>query len=170
VVMRKKKVYRCVLLTLCFLSTAEGVSGVVADNTLQLLQENINQAVAVVRPSVVSIIAQNRADMTIQQSGLWFESIGSGFVVDERGYILTNYHVVDKARRIDVTLWDAQAHKLPAQIVHIDKELDLVVLRIAVDVPLTPVTFGNSDMVEIGDWVLSVGNPFGFSHSVALGQ
>jgi S1-C subfamily serine protease/uncharacterized membrane protein YfcA len=107
--------------------------------------------------------------MTVQQSGLWFESIGSGLVIDERGYILTNYHVVDKARHIDVTLWNAQTHKLPAQIAHIDRELDLAVLKIIVDVPLTPVTFGNSDMVEIGDWVLSIGNPFGFSHSVTLG-
>jgi S1-C subfamily serine protease/uncharacterized membrane protein YfcA len=164
-----KKKPLCFLLVLFLLSAADRVCGLVTDHSLQLLQENINQAVAFVRPSVVSIIAQNRAEVTVEQAGLWYESIGSGFVIDERGYILTNYHVVEKARNIDVSLWGTQAKKLPAQIVHIDNELDLVVLKIDTDVPLTPVTFGNSDMLETGDWVLSVGNPFGFSHSVTLG-
>jgi len=164
-----RKIFYLCSLSLCHLCAAEGVAGPVPNHTLQQLQENINQAVAVARPSVVNVTAQKHSGTQLKQDALWYESIGSGFVIDQRGYILTNYHVVNDARRIDVSLWHDQTNRFPAQIVHADRELDLVVLKIDTGTPLTPVAFGNSDRVKVGDWVLSVGNPFGFNHSVTLG-
>ncbi|MBW1942805.1 MAG: TSUP family transporter [Deltaproteobacteria bacterium] len=146
------------------------VSGAVNDPALGQLQESINQAVAVVRPSVVSIKAQKkkRTDAT-GQGFIWYESIGSGFLIDERGFILTNYHVAGGAESITVTLWRSQQSEFFARVVHADKSLDLMVLKIDSNERFSPATLGDSDRIETGDWGISVGSPFGFEHSASLG-
>lgn len=138
---------------------------------LQELQESVSQAVAQVRPSMVSIKAmkKKRADGAGANGFIWFESIGSGFVVDERGYILTNYHVVEGSESITVNLWRAGQDALSARIEHTDPSLDLTVLKIDGQDPVAPATLGNSDRIKTGDWVISVGSPFGFEHSASLG-
>ena len=101
------------------------------------------------------------------------ESLGSGFIVDPRGYILTNNHVVDKADRIFVRLstdpdgGNIQAR--PAKVVGVDKDTDLAVIKIETNEPLPTVKMGNSDGAEVGDWVIAIGSPFTLSQTVTAG-
>ncbi|MEB3244677.1 MAG: trypsin-like peptidase domain-containing protein [Vampirovibrionales bacterium] len=91
---------------------------------------------------------------------------GSGFILDKSGHVLTNYHVVDNASDIQVTLNDGR--KLPAKVVGRDKYSDLVVLKINAS-NLTPAVIGQSAKLRPGEWVLAVGSPLGFDHTVTLG-
>jgi serine protease Do len=94
-------------------------------------------------------------------------ALGSGFIIDPTGLIVTNDHVVGDATRIRVTLHDGTT--LPARLVGRDARMDLALLKIESRKPLRAVTWGRSDDVRIGDWVLTVGNPFGLVNSVAAG-
>ena len=106
-------------------------------------------------------------------SGQERESLGSGFIVDPRGYIVTNNHVVDKADRIFVRLstdpdgGNIQAR--PARVVGVDKDTDLAVIKIDTNQPLPTVKMGNSDGAEVGDWVIAIGSPFTLSQTVTAG-
>jgi serine protease Do len=93
--------------------------------------------------------------------------VGSGFIVDKTGYILTNYHVVDDAARIIVRLQSGE--EFPARIVGTDEETDLAVLKIDAGRDLTFIKIGNSDSVQVGDWVLAIGSPFGLEQTVTAG-
>jgi serine protease Do len=99
------------------------------------------------------------------------ESLGSGFIVDPRGYILTNNHVVDKADRIFVKLANDPAgdQGRPAKVVGVDKSTDIAVIKIDTKEPLPTIKMGNSDAAQVGDWVLAVGSPFGLEHTVTAG-
>jgi serine protease Do len=105
------------------------------------------------------------------ESGQERESLGSGFIVDPRGYIVTNNHVVEKADRIFVKLAsDPEGNQgRPAKVVGVDKATDLAVLKIQTDTPLPTVKMGNSDGVEVGDWVEAIGEPFGLAKTVTAG-
>ena len=92
--------------------------------------------------------------------------LGSGVIVDGTGTILTNNHVVDKAETITVVLADGR--KFPAKIVGKDPESDIAVVRIEAD-NLTFARLGNSDKLQIGEWVMAIGNPFGLMHTVTAG-
>jgi serine protease Do len=92
---------------------------------------------------------------------------GSGFIIDRDGYILTNFHVIEHADRITVTLADGRA--LTAQVVGTDPAIDVALLRIANGGPLEPATLGNSDELRVGEWVCAIGNPLGYVHSVTVG-
>ncbi len=101
------------------------------------------------------------------------KALGSGYIVDPRGYIITNYHVVDGADRIHVKLstdsQDATDQGRPATVVGFDKETDIAVIKVKTDVPLPTVKLGNSDGAQVGDWVLAIGEPFGLSETVSAG-
>jgi len=97
-------------------------------------------------------------------------SLGSGVIVDPKGYILTNNHVVEKADRIRVKLMDDPATvTYDATVVGVDKETDLAVIKIDAKKPLPAAKLGNSDAMEVGDWVLAVGSPFGLEETVTAG-
>ncbi len=96
------------------------------------------------------------------------EQSGTGFIVDKNGYILTNNHVVDKMDRIKVRL-HGDTSDYRAKLVGTDLESDLAVLRIEPKSGLTPVTIGNSDAVQVGDWAVAIGSPFGLEASVTAG-
>jgi serine protease Do len=91
---------------------------------------------------------------------------GSGFVISADGYVLTNNHVVADADKIVVELVDGRT--MDAQVVGTDPESDVAVVRIQAD-GLRPVALGNSDALEVGEWVLAIGNPLGLSHTVTAG-
>ena len=93
--------------------------------------------------------------------------LGSGFIISEDGYIITNNHVIRKADEIEVILHDGS--KYNADIVGTDPKTDLALLKIKPNKELPAVAFGNSSLLEIGDWVLAIGNPFGFGHTVTAG-
>jgi len=95
------------------------------------------------------------------------EALGSGFVFDPAGYILTNNHVIDGASTVSVTFQDGTI--LPATIVGRDKDADLAVLKVDAGHPLHAVTFGDSGKLRVGDWVLAIGNPFGLPGSTSAG-
>ncbi|HYP62498.1 MAG TPA: trypsin-like peptidase domain-containing protein [Acidocella sp.] len=95
------------------------------------------------------------------------ESLGSGFVFDPSGYILTNNHVVDNANAVTVTFADGTVYN--ATIAGRDKDADLAVLKVQTDHPLAYVKFGDSGKMRVGDWVLAIGNPFGLPGSSSAG-
>jgi serine protease Do len=95
------------------------------------------------------------------------EGTGTGFIVDKAGFIMTNNHVVDKASEIKVTLSDNSEHT--ATVVGTDEATDLAVIKIDAKRELATAKFGNSDAVKVGDWVLAIGSPFDFDHTVTAG-
>jgi serine protease Do len=94
-------------------------------------------------------------------------ALGSGFIVDPSGYVVTNSHVVGDAGKVEVTLQDNS--KYTAKIVGKDPKTDIAVLKIKADKPLPYVTFGDSSAAQVGDWVMAVGNPFGLGGTVTTG-
>ena len=94
-------------------------------------------------------------------------SMGSGFVVDASGIIVTNNHVVEGAESIEVHFHDDTM--LKAELVGRDPKTDLAVIRVKPEKPLPIVSFGDSDKLRIGEWVMAIGNPFGLGGSVSLG-
>jgi serine protease Do len=95
------------------------------------------------------------------------KGLGSGFIISEDGYIITNNHVVEKADDIKVILEDGESHK--ANIIGKDPKTDLALLKIEPKQKLNAVTLGRSNTLEIGDWVVAIGNPFGLGHTVTTG-
>jgi S1-C subfamily serine protease len=96
------------------------------------------------------------------------EALGSGFVIDKAGHIVTNYHVVEGARSVDVSFSNNESMK--AKIVGTDPSTDIAVLEVdAHSRALTPLSLGNSDNVRVGDSVVAIGNPFGYDRTVTAG-
>jgi serine protease Do len=106
-----------------------------------------------------------------QESGPVRErSLGSGVVVDSKGFIVTNRHVVEKADRVQVRLQDdPPGVQHDAKVIGTDQETDLAVIKINVDHPLPVAKLGNSESMQVGDWVLAVGSPFGLQATVTAG-
>ncbi len=100
-------------------------------------------------------------------------ALGSGYIVDPRGYIITNNHVVDHADHIYVKLStdpdDPSDPGRPATVVGTDKDTDIAVIKIDTKTPLPSIKLGNSDGVQVGDWVLAIGTPFGERNTVSAG-
>ncbi len=96
------------------------------------------------------------------------KSLGSGVIVDAKGYILTNFHVVEKADRIRVKLMD-DPNLYNAKVIGTDSETDLAVIKIDAKKELPYAKMGNSEAVQVGDWALAIGSPFGFEESVTAG-
>ena len=100
------------------------------------------------------------------------ESLGSGFIVDPKGYIITNNHVIEKADKIYVKLStdpDSQDLGRPARVIGTDKATDLAVIKIDTNSPLPVVKMGNSDQSQVGDWVEAIGSPFALAQTVTAG-
>jgi serine protease Do len=95
-------------------------------------------------------------------------SLGSGVIVDRKGFILTNNHVVEQATKIQVQL-NGETAKYTAKVVGVDEETDLAVLKIETNKELPVAKLGNSDGVQVGDWVLAIGSPFGLNATVTAG-
>jgi len=126
----------------------------------ELLLENLYLRV---NPSVVNILVLSESENLPTEFGA-----GSGFVIDKQGHIVTNYHVVADATKVEVTFSDG--HVAMAQVVGSDPYSDLAVIK--VDVPqdwLVPVELGDSDAVKVGQRVVAIGNPFGLQGSMTLG-
>jgi serine protease Do len=102
-----------------------------------------------------------------QHKGLKKRSLGSGFLISSDGYILTNYHVVAKADEINVKLSDGREFK--AVVKGSDEKFDLALIKIESKVALPAVKLGDSDAIEVGEWVLAIGNPFGLAETVTAG-
>mgnify|MGYP000997255297 FL=1 len=95
------------------------------------------------------------------------EALGSGFVVSEDGYIVTNNHVIEGADSIEIEFFSGE--RLTAKLVGTDPKTDIALLKVESDKPLEFVSFGNSDLMRVGDWVMAMGNPLGQGFSVSAG-
>ncbi|WP_103333851.1 DegQ family serine endoprotease [Pseudotabrizicola formosa] len=95
------------------------------------------------------------------------EALGSGFVISEDGYIVTNNHVIENADEIEIEFFSGT--RLKAELVGTDPKTDIALLKVESDTPLPFVTFGNSDLSRVGDWVVAMGNPLGQGFSVSAG-
>ncbi|MCL6284400.1 Do family serine endopeptidase [Ruegeria sp. 2012CJ41-6] len=98
-------------------------------------------------------------------------ALGSGFVISEDGYIVTNNHVIEGADEIVIEFFpgDGQPEELTATVVGTDPKTDIALLKVEADIPLKFVKFGNSDTAKVGDWVIAMGNPLGQGFSVSAG-
>jgi serine protease Do len=94
-------------------------------------------------------------------------SLGSGFVIDTDGHVVTNNHVIQDADEVTVILHDET--RLQAKVIGRDAKTDLAILKVDPHGKLAPVKFGDSDAVRVGDWILAIGNPFGFGGTVTAG-
>lgn len=110
---------------------------------------------------------QFQQQMPQQHRAQKVSSLGSGFIIEPSGYVVTNNHVVDGAKDIEVTLTDGTVY--PAKVIGTDAKTDLALLKVEARKPLPFVSFGDSDKMRIGDWVMAVGNPFGLGGSVTAG-
>jgi serine protease Do len=95
------------------------------------------------------------------------KSLGSGFVIDRQGSILTNNHVIEDADEIVVKLADGSEHK--AKVLGRDKKTDIALIRIDKATAVNPVMLGDSDQLQVGEWVMAIGNPFGLENTVTAG-
>jgi len=106
---------------------------------------------------------QGRGDLAPRRS----EALGSGFVISEDGYIVTNNHVIENADEIEIEFFSGD--RLKARVVGTDPKTDIALLKVESDKPLAFVPFGNSDLMRVGDWVMAMGNPLGQGFSVSAG-
>ncbi len=95
------------------------------------------------------------------------QALGSGFVISEDGFIVTNNHVIEKADEILIEFFSGE--ELPAKVIGTDPNTDIALLKVESDAPLPFVPFGDSDVMRVGDWVMAMGNPLGQGFSVSAG-
>lgn len=116
-------------------------------------------------PSVATVKAVQKGSVGGRERTLR-EGLGTAFVYDPAGYLLTNHHVIENSNEITVGFKDGR--ELPAKVVGSDKQTDVAVLKVdATSLPALPL--GDSDDVLVGDWVVAIGNPFGLAHTVSAG-
>ena len=149
--------------------------------TLVCADDDLASAFASVRPAVVSITADRvtqrkggslASSVSFDDPSIRFvqePALGSGIVVDPRGFIMTNAHVVSKAQNIKVILFGFERMAYAAEIVRKDLSNDVAILKIHPEGPLPAAILGDSDMVQVADRVLAVGSPFGLEHTVTAG-
>jgi serine protease Do len=159
-----------------------------ADGPQQIKAETLPdfvQLAATLSPTVVNISTESKPEPAGGESALprdrpfelppeerfglpgGVKSLGSGFIINQAGYILTNDHVVEDADKIVVTLTDGRNYT--AKVVGRDAKTDVALLRINSSSPLPVAPLGDSSRLKVGQWVMAIGNPFGFDHSVTAG-
>jgi len=139
------------------------------DGSTQTPEERVNISVyKTVNRSVVNIQTETLQAVNFSDLAVPSEGAGSGSVLDLQGHILTNFHVIDGARRIEVTLYDSKSYD--AQVVGSDPTSDIAVLKIdASPDSLDPVTLGDSSSLQVGQRVFAIGNPFGLERTFTTG-
>ncbi|MDX2035667.1 MAG: trypsin-like peptidase domain-containing protein [Isosphaeraceae bacterium] len=131
------------------------------------------KAVRKVQGCVVNITSEKRAGSNArwpfspEESQRRVNGMGSGVIVDERGYILTNHHVVDRVQNLDVHLADGSNY--PARVITSDREMDLAMIKIDAGRPLQAVAIGSSEDLMVGETVITIGNAFGYENTVSVG-
>ena len=197
-ILRKLRVWIAALAAVCVL-TGIGIGAILAGRTavaqdqLQLaargpdaLSASFVEIARHVEPAVVNIdtlqatadIAENEEDKADKTPNPLYEmfrrqpprpmrGVGSGFIIDAKGYIVTNNHVIEDASRITVSLLSGERYR--GTVVGIDRETDLALIKIDADHALPVMKFGDSNAVQVGDWVLAIGSPFGLDQTVTAG-
>src|ERR1043166_8203832 len=197
VILRKLRVWIAALAAVCVLAgigigailagrTAVAQPGVSSSRAPEALSASFVEIAQRVEPAVVNIDTTQMADTSESdnedragrsQNPLYdmlrrppprpTHGVGSGFIIDSKGVILTNYHVIEGANRITIGLLSGERFR--AKVVGVDKETDLAVLKIDADHDLPTMKFGDSTAAQVGDWVLASGSPFGLEQTVTAG-
>ena len=107
------------------------------------------------------------AVITLSKRRFRRQGLGSGFIISQDGYVVTNNHVIERAEDIKVILEDGTEFK--AKVIGKDAKTDLAVLKIEAEYDFVAVEIGNSEQLRIGDWVMAIGNPFGLGYTVTSG-
>jgi serine protease Do len=159
---------RCSWIALPLLTTALMVAATLAPAS-EARRSVIVRAIESQRDAVVNIHGQKMVGGTEEDGGEMrrVNGMGTGVVIDSRGYVVTNFHVVDGVRRIEVTL--ASGKTVAATLVSHDPRTDLAVIKVDIDTPLPVVTIGTSSDLMIGETVLALGNAYGYEHTVTRG-
>ena len=143
--------------------------------------DDLASAFASVRPAVVNITADKTtqrkgpslaASIVFDDPSIQFveeQSLGSGIIVDRRGYIVTNAHVIANAQNIKVVTFGFERRAYPAHIIRKDTVNDIAILKVQPEAPLPTAILGDSDMIRVADRVLAVGSPFGLEQTVTAG-
>jgi S1-C subfamily serine protease len=150
-----------------------------APGTALQVQDAISEVIAAARPSVVAITrtagAQNAAPEAT--NGIMYlapysggqNPVGSGIIVDRRGYVLTTFQTVGKVKLVRVSLFSGTRSEYDADVVAVDPKTDLGLLKIRSNEVFPAAILANSDMIKVGDIVFAIGSPFGFSRTVTMG-
>jgi serine protease Do len=141
------------------------------------VQEGFNLAVSKVRPAVVSVSKSLNSAPAQTDTGTTLLDpypgksgpVGSGFIIEPNGYVLTTGQTVGQAKVARVTFFSSGKREYQADVISVDPETDLALLKIRAREIFPTVLLGNSDLIEVGDMVLAVGSPFGFSRTVTMG-
>ncbi len=148
-----------------------------APDSLARLENRIREAVSRARPAAVRVSALNPGSaplppaMQLEPAAAIapYRSIGSGLVVDSRGYVLTNAHVIGNSPSIRVRLWRNPPVDYAAELFHVSKAQDLAVVRLQGTGPFPVASFGKAGAMHTGDAVIAVGSPYGLEHTVSMG-
>ena len=134
----------------------------------------VTEAVHKVQPSVVSITSEKKAASSSRWPFTPEESqrarvsgMGTGVLIDQRGFVLTNHHVVDKVQGVEVHLADGTVY--PARVLQFDPQMDLAIVKIDAGRPLPAITIGTSSDLMVGENVITIGNAFGYENTVSVG-
>jgi len=160
---------------LCLLAAwAGGDDRACASDSAEAIQEEFIRVAREVMPSVVSLKTERM--VAVQPFGLPPDLIkpipaletdqGSGFVIDSRGYILTNAHIVAGAQKILVRLSDSR--EVSGKVVGMNKKFDIALVKVPVS-GLKPVVLGDSSKIQVGQWAIAIGSPFGLEHTMTVG-
>ncbi len=144
--------------------------------TALMMQEGISQVVSKVRPAVVGV-SKTPAGQIATGTGLTYLQpysgsagvVGSGVIIDRRGYVLTTFQTVGTAELVRVTLFSGGKRECQADVIGVDPRTDLAILKMRVQDIFPTVIVGNSDLLEVGDLVFAIGSPFGFARTVTMG-
>lgn len=172
-------------------ATGKKTEPVAVEGPVLNLQDSFARVAAEIKPAVVSITATHVETVQTMPEQFFFgdpwhspwprsgpeprnyqrrqQGMGSGVVVDARGYILTNEHVVREADELTVTFQFPEEKKYSGKVVGADPRSDLAVIKIEPKEPLTYAALGDSDKVRVGDWAIAVGSPFGLEQTVTVG-
>ena len=142
------------------------------------VQEGISHVVSLVKPSVVGVARTGTAwSPAPDANGLSYlnpystesGTVGSGLIIDSRGYVITTFQTVGRDLLVNVKLFSGGEQNYQADVVAVDPATDLAVLKIRGQGVFPAVILGNSDLLEVGDIILAIGSPFGFSQTVTMG-
>lgn len=147
---------------------ASSATNILSDtgNTTSIILPSIADVVALVKPAVVAI--DTETTYRIFNRSFTQQGAGSGWIIDESGIIVTNYHVIEGAKSIIVTLSDSRTFTVDPNTVVSDEQNDLAVLKINAG-KLTAAAIGDSSKLRVGDWVIAMGNPLGLGISAKEG-
>jgi len=147
----------------------EGSPAAGQESHLLALSKSLSQLAKRLRPAVVQIGIKSEEERPPEHPPVPEERprVGSGFIISRDGYIVTNNHVVSQATEIEVELFGKE--RLPAKVIGRDARTDLALLKVESSTPLAVLPLGDSDALEIGELVLTIGHPFGLDYAVSLG-